>query len=72
VRWYYATGVVGPLRYKLNNYTVARSEGARAVMELPATFPDDVNLAWYIREAESILSDIAALKQQGELYAAIA
>jgi hypothetical protein len=72
VRWYYATGVVGPLRYKLNNYTVARSEGARALMELPATFPDDVNLAWYIREAESILSDIAALKQQGELDAAIA
>jgi hypothetical protein len=69
VRWYYATGVVGPLRYRINNYTVARSEGARACMELPNDFPEDVNLPWYVREATSILSDIAAVKQQGELCA---
>ena len=58
VRWYYAKGVEGPIRYKVNNYTVARSEGARPVMELPDVLPDDVDLDWYIREAKSILADV--------------
>lgn len=58
VRWYYARGVEGPLRYKLNNYTVARSEGARACMELPETLPDDVDVDWYVREALAILADV--------------
>lgn len=58
VRWYYAKGVEGPLRYKVNNYTVARSEGARAVMELPDALPDDVDFDWYIQEAKSILADV--------------
>lgn len=60
VRWYYATGVTGPLTYKVNGYTVPRSEGARALMDLPATFPADVDLAWYITEAQTILADIGA------------
>lgn len=58
VRWYYARGVEGPLRYKLNNYTVARSEGARALMELPEALPDDIDHDWYCREALSILADV--------------
>lgn len=58
VRWYYAKGVEGPLRYKVNNYTVARSEGARAVMELPDALPADLDFDWYIAEAKSILADV--------------
>jgi hypothetical protein len=60
VRWYYAAGVTGTINYKINGYTVARSEGARPLMELPAQFPDDVDFDWYIREAHSILDDIGA------------
>jgi hypothetical protein len=62
VRWYYATGVEGPLTYKSNGYTVARSEGARPLMDLPEHFPSDVDYDWYIREANSILVDIGADK----------
>lgn len=62
VRWYYATGVEGPLTYKTNGYTVARSEGARPLMDLPEHFPSDVDYDWYIREANSILADIGADK----------
>lgn len=62
VRWYYAAGVSGPITYKVNGYTVARSEGARALMDLPETFPDDVDYDWYVREANSILADIGADK----------
>jgi len=60
VRWYYAKGVSGVIQYQLNGYTVARSEGAKPLMELPDTFPADVDFDWYVREADSILSDIGA------------
>lgn len=60
VRWYYAQGETGAIHYKLNGYTVARSEGARPMMDLPEAFPDDVNLDWYIREARDMLKDIGA------------
>jgi len=67
VRWYYAAGVTGPLRYQINQYTVARSEGARPLMDLPQQFPTDVDFDWYIREARSILADIGAHHEIGAL-----
>lgn len=57
VRWYYA-GLPGAIHYKSNGYTVARSEGARPVMTLPDSLPSDIDYAWYIREAHSILEDV--------------
>ena len=60
VRWYYARGVSGALRYQVNGYTVPRSEGARPLMELPDEVPADVDHDWYVREALSILSDVGA------------
>lgn len=60
VRWYYSRLMDGPLRYKINGYTVARTEGAQALMELPFDFPIDVDHDWYIAEANSILKDIGA------------
>lgn len=60
VRWYYARGVEGSLRYKVNGYTVPRSEGARALMELPDALPADIDYAWYEREALAILCDVGA------------
>ena len=61
VRWYYSTEVTGPLRYKVNGYTVARSDGARPMMDLPEQFPSDIDFDWYEREALSVLSDIGAV-----------
>lgn len=58
VRWYYSKGVEGPLRYKVNGYTVPKSDGARPLMQLPDALPDDVDRDWYIREAFSILDEI--------------
>ena len=60
VRFYNATGVTGQLTYKVNGYAVPRTEGASALMDLPAEFPDDINLDWYVDEAHSILKDIGA------------
>lgn len=58
VRWYYAKGETGTINYKVNGYTVARTEGAKPLMELPDRLPDDLDFDWYIREADSILTDI--------------
>lgn len=63
-RWYYARGVSRPLTYKINGYTVPRSEGARALMDLPDSFPADVDLDRYIAEARSILADIGAIQEK--------
>jgi len=58
IRWYYSTDGSGSINYKLNGNKVARTDGAKPLMELPDTFPEDVDYDWYIREAESILDDI--------------
>lgn len=58
VRWYYAAGTTGTINYKENGNTVARSEGAKPLMELPDEFPADVNYSWYLNEAREILKDI--------------
>lgn len=62
VRWYYAYGELGAIHYKLNGYTVPRSEGAKPLMTLPDEFPGDVNLEWYFDEANSVLKDIGAVQ----------
>ena len=62
IRWYHAVGITGPITYKVNGYKVPRSEGARAIMQLPEAFPDDVDFKWYVDEAYSILKDIGAIK----------
>jgi len=58
VRWYYAKGETRHIAYSTNGNMVARSEGARPLMELPDEIPHDLDYDWYIREAQSILSDI--------------
>jgi DNA polymerase elongation subunit (family B) len=58
VRWYYANGVEGSIRYISSGNAVPESEGAKPLMELPDTFPEDVNYKRYVIEAERILDDI--------------
>lgn len=58
VRWYYSNQVTGAIKYKINGYTVARSDRARPMMQLPERIPDDLDFNWYIQEAYSMLNDI--------------
>lgn len=62
IRWYYAAGEMGAINYALNGNRVPKTEGARPLMELPDALPDDIDYAWYIREAHSILSDMGTLR----------
>jgi hypothetical protein len=60
VRWYYATGSTGLITYVGSGNKVPRSEGCRPMMELPAgdQVPPDVDIAWYVAEAQSMLADV--------------
>jgi hypothetical protein len=60
VRWYYGTQSPGPIVYASNGNTVSMSYGAKPCMTLPDVFPDDINYAWYIDKAKSILRDIVS------------
>lgn len=61
VRWYYAKGETGTINYKTNGNTVARSLGAKPLMILPETLPDDIDYDWYVAECRSILEDLSVL-----------
>jgi len=58
VRWYYAAGETRFISYKNNGNKVARSDGARPLMELPESLPSDIDYPWYIAEAKDILADV--------------
>jgi hypothetical protein len=58
IRWYYKAGEEGEIVYADSGNKVPRSEGATPMMDLPATFPQDVDYEWYEQEAERMLYDI--------------
>lgn len=58
IRFYYAVGESGVMTYIANGNSVPRTEGAKPLMELPDSLPDDINYEWYIREAYAILEDV--------------
>lgn len=55
LRWYYAKDEEGEIVYAKSGNKVARSEGARPLMDLPEEFPNDVDHEWYVQEAEAML-----------------
>ena len=54
IRWYYAKGEKGNIKYKTNDNQVARSEGAKPLMDLPDEFPEDIDYNWYVKEANDL------------------
>lgn len=66
IRWYYKAGEDGEIVYADSGNKVPRSEGATPMMDLPATFPQDVDYEWYEREAERMLHDICYLQKSPE------
>jgi hypothetical protein len=57
IRWYYAKDISGEIVYARSGNKVPRSEGAKPLMVLPDTFPEDVDHAWYCEEAERMLRE---------------
>lgn len=59
IRWYYAKGIGGELVAAKTGNRVPKSKGAMPLMELPDTFPTDVDYEWYEEETRKILRSIA-------------
>jgi hypothetical protein len=57
VRWYYSTTGMAIL-YQRNGNKVAKSDGAKPMMNLDLGFPIDIDYLWYITETKSILADL--------------
>jgi hypothetical protein len=57
VRWYYGEGENGFIA-KANGARVAGTTGAVPCMDLPDELPDDIDYAWYVREAYARLDDL--------------
>lgn len=60
VRFYYSTGVASDecISYQKNGNTVPKSAGAKPVMDLPETLPDDIDYAVYIEMAEKLRCEV--------------
>jgi hypothetical protein len=59
IRWYYAVGETGAIHYKTNGNKVAKTEGAKPLMDLgDGSVPGDLDRERYVHEAQSILKDI--------------
>lgn len=58
IRWYYGRLELDAIYYSTNGNKVPKSDGAVPLMELPDTFPKDIDYSWYVKEARSILKDL--------------
>lgn len=63
VRWYYAKGEPGYISYVGSGNKVAKTDGAKPLMDLPAEFPNDIDYSWYEKEAVDLLYDLGVYKQ---------
>ncbi|MGH7239072.1 MAG: hypothetical protein ACREHG_03290, partial [Candidatus Saccharimonadales bacterium] len=63
VRWYYRKDERGSFGYAKRNAKVSKSDGAKALMELPDKLPGDINYKWYVAECYSMLNDVGYLQR---------
>ena len=64
VRFYYSTEVETneQIEYKKNSNKVPKSDGAKPLMTLPESFPNDVAFERYIEAAEKLLAEVGFAK----------
>lgn len=62
VRWYYAKNEIGTINYVLTGNKVPNTEGAKPMMVLAPSIPDDLNFDYYINETEEMLYDLGYYK----------
>ena len=51
VRWYHSNEVVGTINYILSGNKVPDTENCRPIMDLPDSFPIDINYRYYIEKS---------------------
>ena len=66
IRWYYSTEVTGDIINAKSGNKVPRTDGARPLMQLPDTFPTDIDYVWYEKESHKVLKKIGYLSPDPE------
>lgn len=61
VRWYYSSESKGCIQYAADGKKVAKSDGAKPLMELTGGLPSDIDYDYYYHEAISMLGDLGVL-----------
>ena len=67
VRWIYAKKEVGTINYMLSGNKVPSSDNARPLMDMPDTFPEDLDYDRYISEANDILFDLGYFQREQQI-----
>lgn len=67
IRWYYAKDVVGTINYINSGNKVPDTDGAKPAMDLPETWPEDINYDWYIAKAVDMLFEMGYYKRAEQL-----
>lgn len=67
LRWYYAKGETGCIQTVAANNKVADSDGAKPCLDLPDSFPDDIDYQWYINKTTEILYEINYLQRPRQI-----
>lgn len=67
VRWIYAKDAVGTINYIKSNNKVPETDGAMPLMDLPDTFPENLNYAWYVAKSKEMLEDIGYIRRQEQI-----
>lgn len=65
-RWYMTTESLPPITYLSNGNQVPKTEGAKLCMTLPDKLPDDLDLNWYLTEAQKMLKDMGVTLLQSD------
>lgn len=59
IRWYYSNEDQGEIVYATSGNLVPRTKGAKPLMLMDGTFPEDLDKDWYVNEAYKILGELA-------------
>ena len=63
IRWYYKKNEYGTINYKDGGNKVPKSDGAWPCMDLPETFPNDIDIDWYVNRANEMLYEVGYFKE---------
>jgi hypothetical protein len=67
VRYYYGKGETGTINYVMNGNKVANSEGAFPAMDLPESFPDNIDYDKYLQLTTQMLFDVAYYERERQI-----
>lgn len=67
VRYYFAKNISGAINYVGNGNKVPNSDGAKPCMDLPPSFPTDIDYSKYIAKANDILHEIGYHKKEQQI-----